>query len=592
MSVILNVSLRNLLRQKRRNILLGTAIAFGAMVLILANSLAHGISEVLFNRVVKYANGHVSVSMFQGGNMYRQVFADGPHLLGIVRKQVPDLVLMQEGVGIMTRAIGNGKGDNVIMVGIDLSQKLSKEDEKDYASNFKFIEGSFETIRDTTVSNPVVLAEQKAKYLKVKKGDALRVRFTDIRGQNQAARLTVTGIFKPANMFMSAPVFLELQTLKRLAGYGPHDIATLNITVKNPRKTAIPLSNRIHDAIQPSMAVIPAALVKPGEKGGADGYVFGFRNDSLAQAQVTKAISLAAGDTGAAFGKDGVIISRTLAAALGIGVNDTCRVHYTGKYDSAPVQHEYVVKGVAASLPAWLPPASLLVNEKAYYHMYYDNWPAAAPAAVAGRLPKVGDSTAAWLAPEYLLCKRSKSTEEMTKLYREIGKTKFKGVYVDVESMYESASAILKMEAVLNMIALYAGLILFFVILIGVVNTLRMTIRERTREIGTMRAIGMQRGDVRNSFLYETGFLALFASLAGVAAAFVAMWALTTFLTFNTQDNPFGILLVKGHISFAPTATSIVSNILLIVIVTVITAWLPARRASRLSAANAMRHYE
>ena len=66
------------------------------------------------------------------------------------------------------------------------------------------------------------------------------------------------------------------------------------------------------------------------------------------------------------------------------------------------------------------------------------------------------------------------------------------------------ASEVLKLEQVLNLITIIAVLILFFIILIGVVNTLRMTIRERTREIGTIRAIGMQKKDVRNVFILES----------------------------------------------------------------------------------------
>lgn len=592
MSVILNISLRNLVRQKRRNILLGTAIAFGAMVLIMANSFSHGISEVLFNRVVKYANGHISVSSFQNGNMYMQVFHDGPRMLELVKKEVPDVVLMQEAIGIMARAIGNGKGDNVIMVGVDLSQKMSKEDQKEYSDNFKFLEGSFLSIKDSTVENPVVMSEQKAKYLKVKKGDVLRTRFQNIYGQNQSARLTITGIFKPANMFMSAPIFLNINDLKKLSGYGPHDIAGLNITIKNPKKMAIPVSNRIHDALKPGLAVIPATLSYKGAIPSGC-FTFGFRNDSASHAWLARSVRLSAGDTAVAFGKEGVMIGSDLASGLSLGLNDTCTLTYKGKYDSAAVTRKYMVRGIVTAMPTPgnLPKNSMLINEKAFFATFYSDWPAPVSPEIAKTLPKIGDSTMSFLAPEYILCKRSKSTDEMTKLYREIGKSKFKGAYVDVESMYESASAILKMESVLNMITLYAGLLLFFIILIGVVNTLRMTIRERTREIGTVRAIGMQRKDVRNSFLYETGFLALFSSFAGVVAAFIAMWGISQ-IAFNTQDNPFGMLLIKGHISFVPTFPAITGYVVLIVFITLVTAWVPARRASKLSAANAMRHYE
>ena len=66
------------------------------------------------------------------------------------------------------------------------------------------LHGSFLDLENKSVGHPVVLAEQKAKYLKVGMGDILRVRFTGVTGQASSAQLTVVGIFKPANIFMSA----------------------------------------------------------------------------------------------------------------------------------------------------------------------------------------------------------------------------------------------------------------------------------------------------------------------------------------------------------------------------------------------------
>jgi putative ABC transport system permease protein len=162
-----------------------------------------------------------------------------------------------------------------------------------------------------------------------------------------------------------------------------------------------------------------------------------------------------------------------------------------------------------------------------------------------------------------------------------------------VGSMYETASMVLNLEYALNLITFICVMLLFFIILIGVVNTLRMTIRERTREIGTVRAIGMQRVDVRNSFLIETGMLALISAAVGTMVAFAAMWGLSQ-ITFKTGDNPnpLSMLLVDGHLFFAPTAGAIVFFVILIVGIAVVTAYFPARRAARLSAADALRHFE
>ena len=151
MHVLLRISLRNLLRQKRRNILLGSAMAFGTMILIMASSFSHGISDVLFNKIVVYVAGHVSVSFTESGNLYKQVFHDGDRVVSIVKKALPDVIQLQEAIGIFSRAIGNGKADNVIMVGVDLKGSFNinqtpeqrKKDQEEYKQNFKMVEGDF-----------------------------------------------------------------------------------------------------------------------------------------------------------------------------------------------------------------------------------------------------------------------------------------------------------------------------------------------------------------------------------------------------------------------------------------------------------------
>ena len=57
--------------------------------------------------------------------------------------------------------------------------------------------------------------------------------------------------------------------------------------------------------------------------------------------------------------------------------------------------------------------------------------------------------------------------------------------------------------------------ILIAIIIIGIMNTMWIAIRERTREIGTLRAIGMQRGEVLWMFLLESLMLGLLATVAG-----------------------------------------------------------------------------
>lgn len=582
------ISFRNLIRQQRRNILLGTAIAFGAMVLIMANAFSHGISKTLFERIVRYTNGHVSVSYMRNGNLMNQVFPDGERILAAVKKAAPDADKADESIGVFGRAIGNGVADNIIMVGVDISGKLTPKELKEFQSNFKMIDGSFLALNDKSKGMPVILSEQKAKYLKVKMGDVVRARFTGVTNQAASAQLVVAGIFKPANIFMSSPVFLEMHDLKKLSGYAPHDIAAVHIMLKDPQHQAKLVANRLHDLLKPGLAVIDGTLLYKNIKTNA--VMLGIKTDSASRTVTSKKIHLAFGDSAKSFGAGGVILSHTLAVSAHAVAGDTIRILWKGKFDTAGGMCKVIVTGIADSTSP-LPHNSLLVNERDFYHAYYLPLPAVPKPEIMRLMPDLSHALWPALAPEYMLMKRCATTQESSQNQREMGRAKFKGIMMDVQSMYETASAILNLEFALNLITFAAGMILFFIILIGVINTLRMTIRERTKEIGTVRAIGMQKGDVRSMFIVETALLALFASVSGTALAFLAMWGLS-FVIINAGDNPMGMLLVDGHLFFAPTIIATISYVAFIVFIAVATAFFPARKAANMQASDALRHYE
>jgi ABC-type antimicrobial peptide transport system permease subunit len=157
--------------------------------------------------------------------------------------------------------------------------------------------------------------------------------------------------------------------------------------------------------------------------------------------------------------------------------------------------------------------------------------------------------------------------------------------------MYELAQMIIQLQGTLNLISIIAVCILFIVIIIGVVNTMRMTIRERTREIGTNRAIGMQRKDVRAVFVWEIVYLALVSCLVGLALGYGLM-ALFSNITIDATDNMFSMFLPKQHLYFLPTFGWNLAVFIMINLFTTIIAFFTARRASKLQVADALRHYE
>lgn len=597
MKFLLVISLRNLFRQKRRNLLLGAAMSIGMAVLTLAHAFSHGISDLMFNRILAYVTGHVTLAFSEKGNINNQIFRDGETMLALARKVLPPDAKVEEGIGLFSRVVGEGVSDNVILVGIKTDTGMTAEEKAEMRSNFGMTDSAFRQMQRSDIENPVLVAADKAKYLRVKQGDALRARFQDVFGRSQAVRLTVAGIFKPANIFMSAPVFLDAKRLKVMAGYGPHDISGLHITLKDSKKTAIPNADVLHAALKPPLAIAYGEIGAGEISRHMPATVLGFRVDTASLRGLAAKIGMTAIDPNAeiqtgfpgGIGKKSILIGATLADSLKLAPGASCTLSYAAKHRVARASVVFKITGI---LPreADLPGDILLVNDKEFYGFYYSAWPAPIGLEAKAFRPDSTHWTFPFLNREWLLMNRTATTEAMQQKYRDATRLKTKATLVDVQTMYESASMVIKLEYALNIITLSAVLILFFIIQVGVVNTLRMTIRERTREIGTMRAIGMQRGDVRAQFLMETFFLSFAACLAGLVLAFFSM-AMLSRLQFQIEGNALGMILDNGRLYFRPTLVGTSLYLLLILAIAVATAWFPARRAANLSAAEALRHF-
>ena len=69
--------------------------------------------------------------------------------------------------------------------------------------------------------------------------------------------------------------------------------------------------------------------------------------------------------------------------------------------------------------------------------------------------------------------------------------------------------------------------VIFLLVVVGIVNSMSMTIRERTREIGTLRAIGIRRPQLSLLFIVEAGFIALAAAAVGCILGGTFAWYMT-----------------------------------------------------------------
>jgi putative ABC transport system permease protein len=112
--------------------------------------------------------------------------------------------------------------------------------------------------------------------------------------------------------------------------------------------------------------------------------------------------------------------------------------------------------------------------------------------------------------------------------------------------------------------------------LFGIVNTLILSIYERTRELGMMRAIGTSRRQVRQMIRYESVITALIGGVFGLLIGVVGAILVTTFT-----------LSGSGYVQSIPVGTLVIL-LLVAALAGVLAAQLPARRAARLDVLGAL----
>jgi len=116
---------------------------------------------------------------------------------------------------------------------------------------------------------------------------------------------------------------------------------------------------------------------------------------------------------------------------------------------------------------------------------------------------------------------------------------------------------------------------------LGVVNTLTMSVIERTQEIGMLRAIGMLRGQIVKMVLAEAGLMGLFGGLLGLATGIILARILF-----------YGMKAMSGYsIEFVMPMDGVVLTFIVAFIVSQVAAIIPGRRAARVKILEAV-HYE
>jgi len=152
-------------------------------------------------------------------------------------------------------------------------------------------------------------------------------------------------------------------------------------------------------------------------------------------------------------------------------------------------------------------------------------------------------------------------------------------------SVADTVDQINSLFATARTILMLLGMVALAVAALGMFNTLTVSLLERTREVGLMKAMGMKSSEVQELFLTESMIMGVMGGILGIIAGFIMGKIVGILLSFFAVFKGIGFV----DVSYVPFSFIFVI-IFLSLLVGIVTGIYPARRATKISALNALRY--
>ncbi len=161
------------------------------------------------------------------------------------------------------------------------------------------------------------------------------------------------------------------------------------------------------------------------------------------------------------------------------------------------------------------------------------------------------------------------------------------GQKYDITTWKDEASFLTWILTAISSVSFLLLSLLTVIIAVGIMNTMYIAVRERTREIGTLRAIGMGRGAILRLFLTEALALGLAATAAGSIAGSLIATAIDA-SNVRVGVDALRMILLSDTVHFAPHIGAVITAVVAFTLLTGLSALLPALQASRIAPVTAM----
>lgn len=136
-----------------------------------------------------------------------------------------------------------------------------------------------------------------------------------------------------------------------------------------------------------------------------------------------------------------------------------------------------------------------------------------------------------------------------------------------------------------NLILISFGSIGMIVAVLGMFNTLTISLLERTKEIGLMMALGARRSDMRKLFMFEAVLISLAGAIVGIVLAMIGGVAVNTYINAGAR----GRGVTQSFDLFSTPLWAIALIIGFTLVVGLLVVYFPARRAEKTNPIDALR---
>ena len=162
---------------------------------------------------------------------------------------------------------------------------------------------------------------------------------------------------------------------------------------------------------------------------------------------------------------------------------------------------------------------------------------------------------------------------------------KIEGLGFETQSVQDTLERIESLFGGIRVALLMLGALALSIAALGMFNTLTVSLLERTHEVGLLKSLGMKSREVKEMFLAESLILGFFGGTAGVFLGFTFGKILDIILSAFSLSAGQGVISIT-HIPFALIAFTLILSYL----IGVFTGYYPSKRATKISALNALRY--